>query len=283
MMRRMPGRGQQPHVVANHGVIRHQVGPPRLQHGPHGFLENLYARLRILRLPEPHLVRREHIPRLRKRRRPFAVHQPRIPPHMIRMQVRAEHVINILVPQPRGLQRQLVLPPLPLMPVTHMRQGLVVPNTGIDQNIMVRRAHHVALKGHDRPVVRVQRIRRQPAPVLRQHLLAQLRQHLPQAERRAGDLHNAVNGQIASGKCQRSGHGGTSNSKLEAESASRQSAQDSFLFLKPTQLTRAYPSEGIWTLLKRAGRGLPSFRLRHDLSEISILSQRHFLSDRCAS
>jgi hypothetical protein len=207
MVRRMPRRWQQPHMVANHRVIRHQVGPPRLQHRQHGFLEYRRPRLCIRRLPKPHLIRREHIPRVGERRRPFPIHQPRIPPHMIRMQVRAEHIINILEPQSRCLQRQFVSLPLPLVPCRQIRQCLVVPHAGIDQDSVVRRAHHIALKHQDRPVLRVQRLRRQPPPMLRQPLFGQLRQHLPQAHHWSAELHDAMYGQIAGSEPKRTGHG----------------------------------------------------------------------------
>ena len=75
----------------------------------------------------------EHIARVRKRRHPAAVVEPRVPADMVDMQMRAHHHVDLLRPH-AGRGEALEIGRVELVPDRPLRARLVVADAGVDQD-----------------------------------------------------------------------------------------------------------------------------------------------------
>ena len=88
---------------------------------------------------------------------------------MIHVQMRAHDEINIAHAKPKRGQVAHIGFALHLMPEGMRRAVLVIANAGINQDVMMRRAHHPGLDAeHQLASLGVQRLGLQPFPVLGQ-------------------------------------------------------------------------------------------------------------------
>ena len=161
---------RQPHRVIQGIVVVHQQRLARLDDrqaviGP-DVAGRLLALLRRL-LPGGILPLVEHILGVREGRHPAAVAQHRIPAAMVDVQVGAEHVVDRLEAQARRLE----LIEVALLREIHRRGiALILAGAGVDQDRVMRRAHHEGLVGDDHhPRRRIEHHRIQRIQMLGSH------------------------------------------------------------------------------------------------------------------
>ena len=97
--RNVPGRvtrrRQDARMVADLIVVAYDLGPVGFDHGQNAVAERRHRRPGILLAPVIEFRLCEHIARIRKRRHPAAIVQPRIPANVIDMQVGAHHEVDV--------------------------------------------------------------------------------------------------------------------------------------------------------------------------------------------
>ena len=120
----------------------------------HGILDpRAGGRVVLLALgPERKLAIGEHVARLGEGRHPAAVLDPRVPAHVIGVQVRAHDEVD--VPDADAGRREALLEPVRLhhVPERAGRARLVVADAAVDQDVVMRRLHQVALDAQIDPV-----------------------------------------------------------------------------------------------------------------------------------
>ena len=95
--------------------------------------------------PELELAVGEYVARLGEGRHPAAVLEPRVPADVVGVQVRAHDEIDVADAEARRGQALLVTVGLHHVPERARRPRLVVADAGVDQDVVVRRLHEVAL------------------------------------------------------------------------------------------------------------------------------------------
>ena len=140
----------------------------------------------------------EKIARLREARHPAAIFKPRIPADMIHVQMRTHNEINIANAKPKRGQVAHIGFALHLVPEGMRRAVLVIADAGINQDIVMRRAHHPGLDAkHQLARLRVQRLGLQPISIFGQQFRRQVREEGQRIEDRSFFLHNPLNREIA--------------------------------------------------------------------------------------
>ncbi len=87
----------------------------------------------------------EDVARLGEGRHPAAVLEPRVPADVVDVQVRAHDEIDVVDADAGGRQALLEAVGLHHVPERARRARLVVADAGVDQDVVVRRLHQVAL------------------------------------------------------------------------------------------------------------------------------------------
>ena len=145
-----------------------------------------HRRLRAARSSSASSLSREQVSRLREGRHPAPVLEPRVPADMVDVQVGAHDEVDVLDREPVPPRAAHVGVDRLHVPVRPRRRGLVVADAAIDQDGMVRRAHHVGLDAeHELPGRPVERA---PAPARRGSppaLRRQTRQEIEHRQKRA--------------------------------------------------------------------------------------------------
>ena len=174
MIDRMPRRRQQPHEVAEHMVAFHDLLPLRRHDRQHGVGDpRRHGLILLLRLgPVRQLAIRKNIFRLRERGHPASVFQFRVPADMIDVQMGAHHVIDLIDRHARRGQISLELIRIHHVPKRPRRAGLMVADTAVDQDVMMRGLDQIALDAQNQLPVHAIQIAAigHPALVFRQHL-----------------------------------------------------------------------------------------------------------------
>ena len=198
MAGRVAGGRLQGDGVVQREIVVDQQGLPGGDHGFAIVAPDIARRLRAARrrlLPRRVFALVEDVFRLREGRHPAAVHQARVPAAMVDMQVGAEDVVDILEAQPLG--GEAVQPGL-LRKIHRRRVALVLAGAGIDQDGVLRRAHHEGLVGDDHPPGRrVEHHRVQRCQVLRPDRLVIGREHLGRPAPGAVALDDAGDADVA--------------------------------------------------------------------------------------
>ena len=118
---------------------QHRVGDP-----------GMARRIGLLLLgPVRQLAVGEQVLGLREGRHPAAVVEPGVPADMIDVQVRAHDVVDVVHAEPGGGEVLLVAVARHHVPDRPGRTRLVVADAGVDQDVVMRRAHDVALDAQD--------------------------------------------------------------------------------------------------------------------------------------
>ena len=143
------GRGQADMVVER-VVAGDELGPVGLDDRQHAVGDLVERRLLMDLAPVGVFLFREQVARLREGRDPAAVLQPRVPPDMVAVQMRAHHEVDVLDPEPGRLERLHPVGVVLLVPGRPQREVLVVADAGIDQDVVVRRLDDIGLEAqHD--------------------------------------------------------------------------------------------------------------------------------------
>ena len=130
-------------------------------------------------------------------RHPAAVVEPRVPADVVGVQMRAHDEIDVADAQARGRQVLLEAIGFHHVPERPRRPRLVVADAGVDQDVVVRRLHQVALDAQHELVVCVEEFRLQPGAVLVEQLLGQGREKFECLEERSLLLDDAVDREVA--------------------------------------------------------------------------------------
>ena len=130
----------------------------------------------------------EEVSRLGKGRYPFAIDQARVPAHVIEVQMRAQHIGDLLCRKAGAAQ---VLQEGALQVAEHVELPLpVVADAGVDHGRAALRAQHEALEGDDHPAIGRGEVRSQPSKLL--HVLRRgVRQQHADVILEAGDFDDA--------------------------------------------------------------------------------------------
>ena len=139
----------------------------------------------------------EDVARLGERRHPAAVLESRVPADVVGVQMRAHDEIDVAEAQAGGRQVLLEAIGLHHVPEGTRRPRLVVADAGIDQDVVVRRLHQVALDAQHELVGSVEKPRLQPSAVLLEKLLRQGGEEFQHVEERALLLDDAVDCEVA--------------------------------------------------------------------------------------
>ena len=132
--------------------------------------------------PVVQLAPREHVPRSREGRDPAPVRPPGVPADVVDMEVGAHHVVDVAHRKAAGGEARLVAVAGHHVPKGSPWPRLVVADAGIDQDIVARRPHEIALDAEHEPAGGVEVGRLEPRLVLRQDLLGQRREELEGVE-----------------------------------------------------------------------------------------------------
>src|SRR6187399_1354313 len=175
MIDRVTGSGNALHEIAEREVTFYDLSPicrddrqNRIGH-PGRVRRMLFLLLR----PEGKLAIRHHVPGLRKRRYPPPILQPRVPADVIPVQMRAHHIIDILEPDTHGLESLFETVAVHHVPERPCRARLVIADTRIDQDGVLRRLDQEALYTKNEPLgCGIDECRLEPGAVLLNLLLA---------------------------------------------------------------------------------------------------------------
>src|SRR6516164_6052212 len=99
---------------------------------------------------------------LGKSRHPAAVLQPRVPADMVRMQMRAHHVVDVADRDASRRQRFFETVAVHHVPRWSRRTRLVISDAGIDENIVMGRLYEEALDADHQPILAIDKLRLQP-------------------------------------------------------------------------------------------------------------------------
>ena len=116
---------------------------------------------------------------------------------MVDMQVRAHNEIDFADAEPGTCQAALVSIGIHHVPERTGRSRLVVAHTCVNQDVVLRRLHQVALNTEHDLVLRAHVLRLHPRAVLLEQLLCQDREERQDVEERSLLLHNLVDGDVA--------------------------------------------------------------------------------------
>ena len=139
----------------------------------------------------------EDVARLGEGRHPAAVLEPRVPADVVGVQMRAHDEVDVGDAKPR--RGQVLLEAVGLHHVPERPRGprLVIAHAGVDEDVVMRGAHQVALDAQHELVGRVDKARLQPGAVLLQQLLRQGGEELQHVEERPLLLDDAMNRKVA--------------------------------------------------------------------------------------
>ena len=151
-------------------------------------------------LPELPLLAGNDVARLRERRHPASALEPRVPADVVHVQVRAHDGVDLLGPD--ADRRQVVEPrSLTLIPQRRLVARLAVADAGVDEDRAPRHAHHPRLDARAEVAGGgVVEVRLEPRVVTGDRLGRRLRQHAGGGIGRAGNLDDAVDGDVAEGE-----------------------------------------------------------------------------------
>ncbi|MGY4232323.1 hypothetical protein ACVIIW_001270 [Bradyrhizobium sp. USDA 4449] len=185
-------------MVADLVIIADQFMPVGVDHRQHAIDEGRDRRRRILLEPVVVFLLGEKVARPGEGWHPAAVLQPRVPAHVIDMQVRAHHEIDVINRDPGGIECAQICVVSLHVPFRTIGSRLVVADAAVDQDGVMRRLHDIGLEAEHQDVLLIQRAcLPHPISVLGQHLGRQSRQHLQRRDERRLLLDDALNGEIA--------------------------------------------------------------------------------------
>ena len=201
--RRVTRRGLQPDLVADPMVHLDQRREPGVQHRRDAVVHDPRGVLVALARPVLPLAPREQVTRARKRRNPASVVEPRVPPDVVDVQMRADHHVHRLrrharyaqVVQERRPHHVERLPPAAI---------LVVADARVDEHGQSRRAHDEGVDRLQEPALVVEEMRREPGAMAFHRLGRRVREQ-PRWPRRSGALDDRVDAQTA--EAERAHHG----------------------------------------------------------------------------
>src|SRR5262249_10133217 len=108
---------------------------------------------------------RKQIAGVGKRRHPSAIHETCVPAHMIGVEMRAQHIVDVLGCETRG-GKVGEIGPILLMVALLLWALLVIARAGVDEDGRAWRPYHRAVKRKDhQAAVRIQQRRLKPTPV----------------------------------------------------------------------------------------------------------------------
>jgi hypothetical protein len=177
-------------------------------HGKHR-IGNPWARRGIVPVPRSPIGQfavGEDVARFWKGRYPLAIFQPRVPTHVVGMQVRTHDEIDVVYAKARRGEILLIAIRVHHVPKGTRGSWLMVADARIDQDIVMARLHEVALDAKDEFVGGIEKPRLEPGAIFLEQLLGQGREKVSCCEERSLLLNDAVD-------CDRpdldlNGHGG---------------------------------------------------------------------------
>ena len=199
MTRRVAGRGLEAEVLPEGVMAVHDVRPACF-HDRHDAVGDAAVGLGaslVLVLPELPFLADEDVGRLRERGDPSTVHAPRVPAHVIDMQMRAHDDVDVLR---RGACPPQILEVAALSSVAGGKAGalLVVAEASIDEDRLFRRANDVRLDAGAQIAHRVvPEMGPEPAMMARDGLGPGVRKHRGRGQRRTVDFHHACDRHLA--------------------------------------------------------------------------------------
>jgi hypothetical protein len=99
----------------------------------------------LLLCPMGELAIRHDVFRFGEGRHPAAILEPRVPTHVVDVQMRAHYIVNVINRKPGGSETFLEPITAHHVPERPRRPRLVIANTGINQDIVVQRLYDEAL------------------------------------------------------------------------------------------------------------------------------------------
>ena len=166
----------------------------------------VFARvLRRLAAPELVFVAREEVAGVGESGDPASVGEPRVPAHMVEVEVGAEDDIDVLRRAPGGAEASKPGVVAAHVPSRADPSPLVVADAGIDQDREARRAHEIALDDHVEPSRGgVDEARLEPGAMGRERLRRAVGVEAEGVELRSVEFDDPVDGDVAEGE---RGHG----------------------------------------------------------------------------
>ena len=162
-----------------------------MEHG----IGNPWTRCRVVLValgPVSQFAVSEYVARLREGRHPLAVLEPRVPPDVIGVQMRAHDKIDIVHAESACREVLLVAIGIHHVPEASRGSRLMVAYAAVDHDRVVRCLHDVALNAEHQLIPGIEEPGLQPAPVLVEKLAGHGREKLHRLEEWALLLDNAV-------------------------------------------------------------------------------------------
>src|SRR6516164_10096187 len=161
----------------------------------------------LLLRPECELAVGHDVFSLRESRYPATVLEPRVPAHMVDVQMRAHHVVDVVYRDAGGREAFLEAVALEHVPERPRRTRLVVADARIDQDGVLRRPYDKALYAQHQPAAgRIDEGRLQPGEILLKQLPGERREEFHYVEERPLLLDHRNDGNVLERDCCR--HGG---------------------------------------------------------------------------
>ena len=193
-----------------------QVREPRVEHRAHAVAHDALGVVVVLRRPVLPFLPREEVARARERRHPSAVLEPRVPPDVVDMEMRADDEVDRFGREAR--RRQIVEERR-----AHHVKGraasaiLVVAHARVDEGREPRRLDHECVNALEEPALLVEEVRREPFAMALERGGHGVRQE-PGRARGAGALDDGGDAETADGQGM---HGDKLGDRLHAVNVTR--------------------------------------------------------------
>ena len=178
--RRVARREREGYLVVERVVVGHDVGLAGLDHREHAVVDaavGIFLAALVDRDPVVVLGACEEVARVGEGRHPAPVHQPRVPAHVVGVEMGAHHEVDIVGREADGGEPVEVSRRRAVRPGRVEAALLVVADAGIDQDRPVPGPQHVGLHRHHQPVRGgVEEAGLEPGAVRGEGLLTRVRQ-----------------------------------------------------------------------------------------------------------